>query len=326
MPPKHPAFSSGRPPVSPSPPGAMPAARPPSVYRLARGLSIGVSLGLGCACAPATAAEIATDPGDYAALPPGTDLAIVYAQYAERKTFYANGQRIPGNPRLDTQVGLLRWVHFMKLGDYVIDPQIILPFGEVQLKSALGQMAPTSASGVGDPMAGGTLWLVNEAERRRWFGLSAFVSLPAGRYEAAKGPVNLGENRWKGIFQAGYVQGLSANWTLDLIGEYAVYGDNDNFMGLRKSQKDSYGIQAHLRYAISPATHLALSYFHDLGGETRLNGIAQNDRMNNGRVLLTFATFVTPTVQWQVQAGQSAKVENGGKEDARINLRLVKVF
>lgn len=274
----------------------------------------------------AQAAEIATDPGDYAALPPGVDLGIVYYQHAERNAYYANGSKLPGSFKLETDIGLLRFVHFTKLGDYVIDPQIIIPFGGVKLKTPFGPLSPTTASGVGDPLVGGTLWLMNRSEQKQWFGVSAFASLPIGNYEAARGPVNVGENRWKGIFQAGYVGALSDKIMLDVIGEYSIYGDNDDFLGLKKEQDASYGIQTHLRYLFSPATYAALSYYHDWGGETRLNGVAQQDRMNNDRWLATFATFVAPTVQLLVQGGQALSVENGAKESSRFNLRVVKVF
>lgn len=274
----------------------------------------------------ASAAEISTDPGDYAALPSGVDLGIVYYQHAERNAFYANGAKMPGPFKLETDIGLARWVRYVKIGDYIADPQIIVPFGSVRLKTAFGPLAPISASGVGDPLVGATLWLMNRPEQKQWFGVSAFASLPLGNYDGARGPVNVGENRWKGIFQAGYVTPLSDSFMLDLVGEYSVYGDNDNFIGMRKEQDASYGIQAHLRYVVSPATYWGLSYYHDYGGETKLNGAAQNDRMNNDRWLATFASFVAPTLQMQVQLGQSLSVENGAKESSRLNLRLIKVF
>lgn len=282
------------------------------------------SLGL---CAAGTqAAEIATDPGDYAALPPGVDLGIVYVQHAERDAYYASGDKLPGRFRLETDIGLLRWVHYTKLGDFVVDPQVIVPFGSVRLKTPFGPLSSTSASGVGDPLLGGTLWLVNQTEAQRWFGVSAFVSVPVGNYDDDKGPVNVGENRWKGIFQAGYVTALPGNFMLDVIAEYAIYGENDDFLGLTRKQDASYGVQAHLRYLFSPTTHVALSYYRDYGGETRLNGVRQDDRMNNDRWLATFATFVAPTVQLQAQYGQAMRVDNGAKEDSRFNLRVVKVF
>jgi len=67
-------------------------------------------------CTPmASTAAWATDvdAGDYVALPPGSNLAIVYAQFAERDAIYAKGDKQPGDPGLDSTVFILRGVHYM---------------------------------------------------------------------------------------------------------------------------------------------------------------------------------------------------------------------
>jgi hypothetical protein len=277
-----------------------------------------VAAGFAAMLAPAMAAEIATDPGDYVALPAGTDLGIVYYQRAEFKSVYANSRQVPVPFRLVTDIGLARWVHYTTLGDYLVTPQVIIPFGKVDLR-------PQSASGVGDPVVAAALWLVNQPEAQRWVTVSAFASLPVGKYDASE-PLNMGENRWKGVFQSAYLTSLSKNVMLDLVGEVAIYGENDDFGGMRRKQDASYGGQVHLRYMLAPTTSVSVTYYHDFGGESKLNGVAQHDRMNNSRFLVSVAGFVSPTVQLQLQAGKSLKVTNGPKESSRINLRLVKVL
>lgn len=293
----------------------------PPLARGARGL---LPLFLLSSSLCARAAEIAADPGDYKPLPPGATLGILYLQHAERDAYYTAGARLPGRFRLQTDIGLARIVHYTKVGSYVFNPQAILPFGRVALKTPFGPLGPVSASGTGDPIVGGTLWVLNEEARS--LGLSAFVSIPLGRYDGTRGPVNVGENRWKGIFQAGYVVGMGKNWTLDLVGETALYGDNDDFLGLRRKQDASYGLQAHLRYGLSQTSSVSLSYLQDFGGETRLAGMRQDDRMNNRRWEVGYATFLMPTLQLMVEAGKGGKTVNGARESSRFNLRLVQVF
>jgi hypothetical protein len=87
-----------------------------------------------------------------------------------------------------------------------------------------------------------------------------------------------------------------------------------------------YGVQTHLRYLLSPASHVAVSYYHDFGAESKVAGVSQNDRLNNGSLQLTYANFVTPSVQIQAQYGRGLKTESGPREDQRFNLRLLKVF
>lgn len=274
----------------------------------------------------ANAAEIATDPGDYVPLPEGSTLGLLYLQHASRDSVYANGDLLRDDTGLDTRIGLARFIHYLDIGGYTVNPQIILPFGRVELKAPFGPLEPTSSSGMGDPMIGATTWLVNNPDQQKWFGLSAFASMPAGKYDASNGPINVGENRWKGIFQAGYVTGLGDDFMLDIIAEYATYGDNDDFIGTRREQNDSQSLQTHFKYLLSPQSHLALSYYHSFGGETTVGGVRQDDALDNSRWQATFATFVQPTLQLQMQYGQDINVENGFKEDQRINLRVAKVF
>lgn len=295
-------------------------------FSIARSLRVMTAAVLLFQSLAAGAAEVATDPGDYAALPAGTNLAAVYYQHAENNAFYTQGNKAPGPYKLVTDIGLARFVAYRKIGDYVIDPTLVIPFGKVNLKTDFGPLSAGSSSGVGDPLMGSTIWLLNNQEQQKWFGVSGFFTLPIGNYDAAKGPVNLGENRWKGIFQAAYVTALGKHFMLDLTGEYAIYGDNNNYFGMTRKQDATYGLQTHLRYMFSPVTYVGVSFFQDFGGETRLNGVSQNDRLKRNRFLVNFATFVGPRTQLLLEAGQTLDMENGPKEASRINIRVATLF
>jgi hypothetical protein len=274
----------------------------------------------------AFSAQIATDPGDYSPLPAGIDLGILYVQHTEHEKLYASGQEISdlaGIEELTTDIGLFRWVHYVEAGGYIIDPQVIIPFGKVSLDTVGGNI---SSTGVGDPLVGGTIWLHNDAEAKTAFGLTAMVSLPMGKYDGAKGAVNIGENRWKLITQAAYVTPLTESVSLDLIAEYSFFGENDDFAGATKDQEDQYGVQAHLTKSFNPTTSATLSYYHDFGGETSLNGVDQNDELDNSSFNVNLTHFVAPDFQVMLEYGRSLDVENGFFEEDRLNVRFVKVF
>src|SRR3990167_9870730 len=87
------------------------------------------------------AAQVATDAGDYSPLPAGVDLGILYYQHTTHEKLYSSGNEISdlaGIEELKTDIGLLRWVHYVDVGGYIVDPQIIIPFGEVSLKTTGG--------------------------------------------------------------------------------------------------------------------------------------------------------------------------------------------
>lgn len=284
---------------------------------------------LAAAVALALAAQAAhaidIDAGDYTALPEGTNVAAVYVQHAERDKLYANDQQVPGRNGLDSNIGILRMIHFMKIGGFTVDPQFLLPFGQLKAKDdlapALGQR-----SGVGDLILAATVWTLNDPEHRRWFGITPFVYAPTGTYDASR-PLNLGENRWKYALQAAYLFGVGPQWTFDLAADVMLYGRNDDAGGGQSLKQDaSTQLQAFARYQLSPAWDLRAGLSYARTGETKLAGVGRNDAANITKLQVGTAVFVGPTTQLMANIGQDLKVDNGFKEKARVNLRLLQLF
>lgn len=291
---------------------------PPGSHRARRALALPLLL------AAATAQAIDIDAGDYTALPEGTNAALLYIQHAQRNSLYAGGDKLPGRNGLDSDIGILRLIHFMKLGDYIVDPQVLLPFGRLKgtgdLSAPLGQ-----GSGTADAIFAATVWTINDPANKRYLGITPFIIAPTGSYNASQA-LNLGENRWKYALQVGYIQGVSDKLTLDLAVDATAYGKNDDAGGQVLKQSVSTQLQAFGRYAMSPAWDLraGLSWAHS--GETRLNGVAQGNASTVTKLQFGTAVFVGPGTQLLATVGQDLKVNNGFKESARVNLRLLQLF
>ncbi|OWW22390.1 transporter [Noviherbaspirillum denitrificans] len=277
------------------------------------------------ALASAPAAAIDVDAGDYTALPAGTNLALVYYQHAERDKLYSKGSKVPLNAGLDSDVGILRGVHFMDIGGYIVDPQFLLPFGKLKAKDGTSFLGDTG--GTGDLLLAATVWLVNRKETNTYFGITPFLSLPTGQYDRSKA-LNLGENRTKFTLQAGYITSLTKSLSLDLVGDFTVYGRNREFgaAGATLEQKTSYQAQAHLRYHVNPAFDLRAGVSKAITGETSVNGVDQGDRGSTTKFNVGASYFVRPTTQVLATYGRDASVREGFKENNRLNLRLLQVF
>jgi hypothetical protein len=91
-------------------------------------------------------------------------------------------------------------------------------------------------------------------------------------------------------------------------------------------QKAQFQFQGLLRYHLSDTSDLRLGLSHLTGGETRVNGVAQNDRQSTTKVSFGGAVFVAPKTQLLATVGRDLHVRQGFKENARINLRLLQVF
>jgi len=273
-----------------------------------------------------SAFAVDVDAGDYTALPAGTNLAMLYYQNASRDELYADGNKLAGDYSLDSNIGILRGVHFTEIGGYTVDPQFLLPFGSLD---AGGDVAATlgDESGVGDLVLAATVWLVNKPEDNTYFGITPFLYLPTGSYDADSA-LNLGENRWKFALQGGYITNLTDNVALDVAADVMLYGDNDDYSAGKKTleQAASFQLQAYLRYQMNPSWDLRAGVSQSWGGETKVDGVNQDDEAEITKMTLGTAYFVDPTLQLLVNYGRDLDVKNGFKEDNRLNFRILKAF
>lgn len=285
-----------------------------TTQRFALRLCAASLLAAGLSASPAYA-DVRPDPGDYTGLPAGTNLLLAYAQFPRGDKVYSKGNKVVDNLDLSVNAGILRYVHFMKLGDYIIDPQIIVPFGSQKIG-----LSDSKTSGLGDVIFGATLWTLADLAKGEHLGWSVFFTAPTG------GDKNQGfalsNNRWATDLQVGYIRKLSDKWTIDLIGETEFYQDQRD----TKAQKDPL-LQAHghLRYHLSDATYVAATYRHAWGAKEKLDGVELAGAKNNGTAMLTWASFVDKQWQVQLQYVQDLKIEEGPKTSA-LQARVLYVY
>lgn len=272
------------------------------------------------ATGPARALDL--DAGDYVAAPAGTTLGLLYLQGAERDRLYRAGQRLPDSPGLDSEIGILRLVHYTDLAGYRVAPQLLVPFGRLD-----GRRGLDDASGLADPILAMPLWLINEPEHRRYLGVTPYLFLPLGEYDSDDA-LNLGENRWKLNLQLGYADALSERLSLDLAADVMFYGRNNHYGSGRwtQRQKPSYQYQGFLRYQLTPTVDLRAGLSWLDGGESRVDDLQLDDRQETGKWSLGFSWFFLPKSQLAATYGRDFAVENGFREDNRLNIRLMQVF
>ncbi|WP_207005452.1 transporter [Trinickia mobilis] len=276
------------------------------------------------AAMPARAIDI--DAGDYEAAPPGTNVGLLYLQHASRNALYSGGNKIAGNNDLDSDVGILRGVHFTEIGGMTADPQILIPFGRLAAKGDLaGSLGSTN--GIGDIILAATFWVQNDPASKVYTGITPYLFLPSGSYDHDKA-LNLGENRWKYDLQVAHVRRLGENFSLDLVGDVMVFGNNNDFGATSATlkQKPLFQAQAFLRYHLSPTADLRLLASYVTGGETNVNGINQNDRQSTTKFAVGSSFFVGPKTQIIGMLGRDAHVRNGFKEEFRANIRILHLF
>lgn len=279
-----------------------------------------------CMCyASHSAYALDVDPGDYSPLEPGTKLGLFYLQHAERDSVYANGSKVTSRSGLDSNIGILRGVSYQNWGDTLTNLQILLPFGELKGQGEASGLG--NQSGIGDPILAGAYWLYSDPSKGRSLAITQYLYLPLGDYHHGDA-LNLGENRWKYVFQGGYIHGLAKNWFLDVTADVTLFGKNDDYTqaGLTLKQRPQYQAQTYLRYQATEKLAFHIGASRLWGGETEVDGVMQSDQPNQKKFMVGGSYFIEPKTQILATYGEDIAVENGFRERGRINLRFLHVF
>ncbi|AHC35631.1 quinohemoprotein alcohol dehydrogenase [Pseudomonas fluorescens] len=264
--------------------------------------------------APLAQADVKPDPGDYTALPQGTDVVVLYQQNPRGDKVYSGGRKVADNLDLDLTVGVLRLIHFTEFFNTGLtwDPQIVIPFGYQKTGAT-----DSKHSGLGDITFGGTVWTIADLAKNEHLGWSVFVTAPTGS-EKNQG-FALSSNRWALDFQVGYIKGLTDKITWDVIAETEFYDEQRS----TDAKKDPLlQLHNHLRYNFTPDTYAAVSYRHNWGARETLDHETLATSRSNGTLGFTVATMLGKQVQVMGQLMHDTSVREGVKIDNSLQFRL----
>ena len=263
------------------------------------------------------------DAGDYDAAPAGTHVALLYLQHAKRDKLYHGSDQVAGNNELTSDIGIARFVHFTNIAGYRVAPQVLIPFGKLEADQDVSHWG--SSSGLGDLILAAPIWLLNDTDKKQYFGITPYLFLPTGEY-SKNDALNLGENRYKLNLQAAFSTRLTPKIAWDVAADATLYGDNDDLAGGGKlKQEVGYQIQTSGRYFLNEKTDLRAGLSYSDAGDTEIRGI-NADSTQQSKFWLGAAYSPTATTNLLLTYGQDIEVENGFKEDNRVNFRVLKVF
>lgn len=184
-----------------------------------------------------------------------------------------------------------------------------------------------SESGMGDPILANAVWIHQDPSTNRALAFTQYLFLPVGDYNKNK-ELNIGENRWKYVLQGGYMHGIGSRVILDFVADVTFFGDNDRYSSrdLTLKQDPQYQMQGFIRYMFSERAAMHVGYSRLWGGQRKVNGTELEDESRQAKIMLGGSYFVTPKTQLLATLGRDLSVENGFKEESRVNLRLLYVF
>ena len=307
------------------------------------------------------AAQLDLMPDDYVVKPDATQVTVNYIQRRQVGA-YVNGNLpntsvrispfLPPVPLaktvIDSQVASIRLSKFMELGEYTIAPVLVASYRDIDNTSAsysslvnMQKILGEGAKGVhGDIGVGGTIWLINKPEDHEFLGVTAFMTLPTGDYDARKN-INLSENRWRFVLSGGWVKPLGDKWVSEFSPEIAWYGENREFRDYTQtkyllntslkgtddlSQEKSYALTETLRYKLMHNFHIFGMAQINRGGKTYINNIKFGGAAENTRMAVGALYYTESGNQWMLRYQKDTEIENGLRLADELTVRYMHYF
>ncbi|MCL7466739.1 transporter [Phaeovulum sp. NW3] len=158
----------------------------------------------------------------------------------------------------------------------------------------------------------------------RYFGIATYLTLPTGDYSSTE--PSLGTNRWSMAIQPAFLFNVAPNWSVDLVGDVTIYGDNDDGLGGATVEKDpSFTALGWVNYHASEKTTVSIGATTSWGGAETVGGIQGVD-VKSTTVRAAWSQLLTPTSQFMMEVGHDVEAENTFERDTTVTLRLAKFF
>lgn len=118
------------------------------------------------------------------------------------------------------------------------------------------------------------------------FGGSIKLKIPTGQYNSDR-VINVGANRWAVKPQLGYMLPLHRKWLLEMAVGGWFFGDNDNFLGMKREQDPIFAGEVHLvrRFSAGFWGSLDMNYYQ--GGRSTIGGRKLDDVQRDSKVGVT---------------------------------------
>lgn len=199
----------------------------------------------------------------------------------------------------DVDMGFFGYVRSLGIAGNLAKVGLILPYASLSASGIVdGSFTTRDTNGLADPtfffsynFYGAPALSMKEfisSEPGLVSGFTLKLTAPLGEYESDK-IINISTNRWS--IESGLgVSKPVGNWTLEASAAAIYFTDNNNFdSGKTRQQDNIYSTQFHLTYSFPRSIWAAISATYYTGGRTTIEGVENNDLLENWRIGLTLS-------------------------------------
>ena len=275
-------------------------------------------LGLMLALPGAASAAVFNQARDYIPAPPDTLVFMSYFVHQTAQFGFLNGHKVSNIEGLTVNEGIFRPIYFLKLGPFIIDPNVLIPFGSVSVNTGSGLTAVnTSSSGLFDPIWVCTFWLWHKDQTNTYAGITPIMIAPLGT-------TGLGANRWSWNIQGFFAKGWEIIPGHKLYAEAEVMGQfyTNNFSAAnpgvldrrrigRLSTQPEVDFEGHLSYDLTKTVFAAFNYYGVFGARNSFDNVSLRNSQATSTIGGTVAYSFAPGFQLMLQFKGDVSVKSG---------------
>ena len=248
-------------------------------------------------------------PGDFIALPAGTQVASFYQYERSFEGYYFSGKR-EGDAEVTGRASVFAYTRYGELNGMTSAWSVMLPYIEAhKTAGTLPSWFGDQTSGFADLRLKYSVWPINDPERGRYMALTGIWQPDTGKYENTQ-VLSPGDNRNRFTFQVAWIEPLSKTVSLELIPELSLQGDNKDYVGTHMKQETAYALTGYLRWRFSGPWTANVGFQSNGGGDQIIDGVRQYNQPDQQRVLLGVNTMLAPNVSASLRYSRDVSVEN----------------
>jgi hypothetical protein len=223
-------------------------------------------------------------------------------------------------------IGFLGYVHTLDIAGKLSKIGILLPYASLSADGYVEDVFRTrKTTGAADPSLffsmnfyGSPALALDKFKNYQQdtiIGFTLKLTAPLGAYDTDKA-INIGTNRWS--FEPGIgISKAIGSWTLETSAAATFYTDNNEFViNKTRKQEPIYSTQFHVTYSFSNKIWLAVSATYFTGGQSTVEGIKNNDLLENWRTGFTLALPINRSSSIKLFGSKGISTRTGTNYDA----------
>jgi hypothetical protein len=266
---------------------------------------------------------MAEEPLDLYPGPAGSAALLTYYTHITGNEQYSDGSKVSDDFNLTANIGTFRGVYYGELGGIRTCTNVIVPFGSASVDTTVPALGTpydvhiASPSGMGDIILNSGVYLFFDEKTLNCLPISFFITAPTGDYDHNK-TLNMGSNRWAFKPSVGYAHGIGSMGTIvETVAQAEFYTKNSEYGPANANLREDpfYTFQLMLTQFLDPGTFVSMDYFYEYGGETKIDGATQDDKIKTQALQFAMAHMITPTTQLMARYRSDFEVEDGTRTD-----------